>query len=216
MKKISTDFQTLIQKLSNALKQPLPGINAQLQMLPEGRIPSEPLKNYINAATLICLYPEKESISFPVIRRANHPHDRHSQQISLPGGKMENNESLFQTALRETNEEIGIPPENIEILSPLTPLPIPVSGFLMHPFVGYCRETPKFTIDPNEVQSLHLIDIIELLEKKNRRVKNWILGGHERKVPVFQIDTLRIWGATAMVLSEFAALLKAILIEADK
>jgi 8-oxo-dGTP pyrophosphatase MutT (NUDIX family) len=208
MKQSETSFQIFIHKLKNGLEQPLPGLEAQIQMLPEGRLPAEPALEYINAATLICIYPEKDAIYFPLIRRANHPHDRHSQQLSLPGGRSENGEKLVETALREAYEEVGIPPESVNILGALTPLPIPVSGYLMHPFVGYCKKIPHFKTDPAEVQTLHLVNVEDIFNKDKRRMKSWILGGIKRQVPVYQIDTLRIWGATAMVLSEFAAILK--------
>ncbi|HDR05677.1 MAG TPA: CoA pyrophosphatase [Candidatus Marinimicrobia bacterium] len=216
MKKILADFQTLIQKLSNALEQPLPGIEAQMRMLPEGRLPAAPASNYIDAATLICLYISDDTIFFPVIRRANHPKDRHRQQISFPGGKREKGETLRETALREAFEELGIYPDDVIILGRLTSLPIPVSGFIMHPFLAYCKKMPAFHIDPDEVQSVHLISINDLISKDTIKVKEWILGNKKRQVPVFQINELRIWGATAMVLSEFAAILSKLLIEADE
>jgi len=124
------------------LVKELPGKPAQKIMLTKPRNPI----NYSSnsecpnpAAVLILLFPVKQDIRFFLTKRTNVV-QYHKGQISLPGGAWEEGEQLWGTALRETNEEIGVREDHIQFIGELTPLFVPVTGFLIHPFVGWVDE----------------------------------------------------------------------------
>jgi 8-oxo-dGTP pyrophosphatase MutT (NUDIX family) len=135
----------------------------------------------------------------------------HKGQISLPGGAREPGDADFrQTALRETCEELGIPERAIEILGPLTPLFIPVSSFCVYPYVGYMSRACALQPDPNEVAEAIEVSVERLLAPATRRVEIHFWDNQRFEVPAYQVGHHRIWGATAMILAEFAALLRAV------
>ena len=138
-------------------------------------------------------------------RVSSNPNDRHGGQIGFPGGKQEESDkSLEMTAIRETEEEIGIKGNDVQVLGNLTELYIPVSNFLVYPYVGYLSYTPEFKRQETEVNLIlevpfaHFLDpsirqVIDLQVRKNITLKN---------VPYFNINGKVLWGATAMMMSE--------------
>ena len=116
--------------------------------------------------------------------------------------------SLMNTALREANEETGIDISSVTIIGKLTPLHIPVSNVNVHAFVGVTDSRPAFVHDPAEVQYLIEESLDELLNEVNHKTKSMTLFGNEVIVPYFDIQGNHIWGATAMIISEFAEILK--------
>ncbi len=132
----------------------------------------------------------------------------HSGQISLPGGKKDPTDtSLYHTAIRETFEEIGIKENQIELLGELTPLFIPISNFMVYPFVAFSKEELHFTPNPSEVELVIEIPITELLDENTITEDAWEEKGKLFRKPFFAISNQQIWGATAMILSEFRHLL---------
>lgn len=126
----------------------------------------------------------------------------HSAQVSFPGGAMEpEDSSLEETAVRETCEELGIC-EQIEILGSLTPLHIPVSNYMVHPYVGWMEVAPSFNPDPAEVQYVIEADYSLLQNPLHRASEKEHRHGMTVDVPYFRVGKERIWGATAMMLSE--------------
>jgi 8-oxo-dGTP pyrophosphatase MutT (NUDIX family) len=194
--------------LAAELKNPLPGVDAQLRMSPEVRRPVSveyPLKN---AGVLILLYPDKERICTVFIKRTEYE-GVHSGQVSLPGGMFkEEDDSLMVTALREANEETGVNIQSVTIIGKLTPLHIPVSNVNVHAFVGVTGSRPVFIHDPAEVQYLIEESLDELLSEVNHKTKTMTLFGNEVIVPYFDIKGNHIWGATAMIISEFSEIVK--------
>ncbi|MEM8524706.1 MAG: CoA pyrophosphatase [Bacteroidota bacterium] len=199
------NFASTIQK---QLQNPLPGIPAQLKMANTFRKtqPDDPEKVQV-ASTLLLLYQKGEDWYFPLIQRtSNNPNDRHSGQIAFPGGKREEADlDLEMTALREAEEEVGVSSEDITILGRLTELYIPVSNFMVHPFVGYLSYAPSFILQQSEVVEVLEISLADLQNPKNRKRKEITLsqGIRLKDVPYFYIQDKTIWGATAMMLSEF-------------
>ena len=184
------------------LQKTLPGEAAQLLMAPtfRGYIPEH--DQPVRAAVLILLYPSRGETHLVFMKR-NEYKGPHSGQVSFPGGAWEAADgSLEQTAIRECREEIGIQ-DGIEVLGALTPLHIPVSNFLVSPFVGWMENTPKFHPDPTEVQYVIEVSLRELLDPDIRESE--ILYHHMQAVeaPFFRVGSDKIWGATAMMLSEF-------------
>lgn len=128
----------------------------------------------------------------------------HSRQISFPGGAREDNENLRQTALRETWEEIGIDDNKIEILGELSPLYVPPSRSVVHPFVGYIPDLPPFEINYDEVEEVMIMPVEKFLGKQSFRKEIWDISGMEVDVPFWDIEhEVPLWGATAMILREF-------------
>ncbi len=199
----------LLAMLRNALAGPLPGLAAQVRMAPEPRreelLNFKPPREPKMAAVLILLYPSPEGLTLALTRRTDTV-ENHRGQISLPGGARENGESLSQTALRETYEEIGIEPASVELLGELSRLYIPVSGFCVHPFVGFSPQRPTFRPDPIEVAEVIEVPLRVLLDPGTERAELREWRGQEVAVPFFQIGPHEVWGATAMILAEFQAL----------
>ncbi len=134
--------------------------------------------------------------------------ETHKGQLSLPGGAREPQDSDFaQTALRETCEELGIPENVLEIWGALTPLYIPPSRFCVHPYVGYASRLLSLRPDPNEVAEVIEVPLQHLLDPATRQVETYMRGNQRFQVPVYRVADHKIWGATAMILAEFLALL---------
>ena len=185
----------------------LPGQQAWQRMAPEGRINVPLQEKCTDAGVMLLLYPENEQTHIALIKR-NEYAGPHSAQISFPGGMKEDSDTDFiHTALRETEEEIGIPAASIEILGALTPLIIPVSNFCVHPFVGWLERTPEFNPDRSEVQYLICPSLVELMDPGNHKYGTFNRGGVDLKTPYIDLEGEMLWGATAMIFSEFMALL---------
>ena len=187
------------------LQKALPGESAQLLMAPtfRGNFPDQ--GKAVRAAVLVLLYPAHNKIHLVFMKR-NEYDGPHSGQVSFPGGAWEPDDlSLEQTAIRETREEIGVT-DSIQILGALTPLHIPVSNFMVSPFVGWTDDTPKFHPDRSEVQYLIEVSIRELLDPAIRDSETLYHHGRPVEAPFYRVGKNKIWGATAMMLSEFLQL----------
>ncbi len=193
--------------LREKLSAPLPGKQAQQRMAPPGRdLPGiDPACR--DAAVMILLYPHNGQVHLVFIKR-NEYEGPHSGQISFPGGMHEEKDRDLQfTALRETEEETGVNRRNIGVLGKLTPLYIPVSNFCVTPFVGWIPFQPDFLPDRSEVQYLLLPTLQELSDPLNCRSEAVHIHGKTLSAPCFMLEGEMIWGATAMILSEFMAVL---------
>ena len=117
---------------------------------------------------------------------------------------------LCETAQRETEEEVGVSRKSISMLGELTPLYIPVSNYMVYPFVGVCNTAPVFTVHPLEVKYLIEVDLNELLSDTNKTttMKHIKIRNQEMEVPCHDINGKIIWGATAMIISEFSEIIR--------
>jgi 8-oxo-dGTP pyrophosphatase MutT (NUDIX family) len=205
-------FDSFSGFLVSQLRNALPGPQAQMSMAPVNRIPESlvppPNTDARISSVLLLVYPQNAQPNFVLIERNTYD-GVHSGQMGLPGGKKEAHDpDLQSTALRETQEEIGVQPHQVQLIGSLTPLFIPVSKFLVHPFVGILQETPVFKPDPREVASVFSVHPEWLLQPANRSISKVNLGnGLSRQVPAFVLHEKIIWGATAMILGEFSALI---------
>ena len=129
----------------------------------------------------------------------------HASQIGLPGGRIEKGETALETAFRETWEEIGISRKKIEILGSLSELYVQVSGFQIHPFVGWLNKKPEFIVNKNEVEKTISFPL-KLITNSIEEVEMNTISG-QLKVPCIRFEDEIIWGATAMILLEFADVL---------
>ena len=206
----------MLLNLGKALKQrlslPLPGSDAQHKMAhAERRINLARLKipeNPRMGAVLILLYEVNGTVRFPLIVRSVYE-GVHSGQVALPGGGIESvDKNLEATSIREAVEETGIEKKQVEILGRLSELYIPPSNFLVTPFIGMYSGKPVFVPHAREVVQIVEMDMEKLMDEKLIREKNIRLSsGMNILTPYFDFDGLTVWGATAMILSEFKSVL---------
>lgn len=205
-------WQAQLEHIRQALQRPLPGWPAQKRMAPERRLHLDRRTlirpDHRQGAVLLLLYPGPgDELHFVLTRRPEY-NGHHSGQMSFPGGSREPGEPLSAAALRETHEEIGVPPRTLTLLGSLSPMYIPPSNFMVYPFVAFAPARPVF--QPNhEVAEIVEAPLSILLEESIRRTEHRFidrLGNSE--IPYFDIYGHKVWGATAMILSEVAALLQ--------
>jgi len=205
-------MKTIADQLYKRLQQPLPGIEAQMLMSPMHRLPKDFFKYNQTpnlSSVLILLYFDGD-IKTVFIKRTDDGRV-HSGQISFPGGKSEpEDKDRIATALRETEEEIGVKAVDIKVLGKLTPLIIPVSNFDVLPVVGYIDYIPEFIKNDTEVQEVLCVSIAHLLSHENKKYEKRFLNNMEFSAPFFDAFGHKIWGATSMMLSEFLEVIKPI------
>ena len=202
-----------IQSLENALKEPKPGLDAQLMMMPHPRpgnqLYSEVEDTCVKAGVLILLYPWKDRLHVVFTRRTDRV-DFHQAQISFPGGQQEQDESFKEAALREAHEEVNISPESVRILGELTPLYVPPSNYCVYPVVAFSNSRPDFRPSEHEVEEVIEVPLNHLLNPENIRRETWHYKGRDIEVPFYSFKEDKIWGATAMILAELLDLLNRI------
>ncbi len=164
------------------------------------------------AAVLCLLYPGPNNETFFTLTRREEYPGVHSAQVSFPGGKVEREDrSLYQTAIRETEEEIGVLRDSVHYLRALNDLYIPPSNFLVSPFVSYSKSRPEFKTN-REVAALLEVNLKDLLNEKN--LKDTIMNfadGKNIETQYFDLNNHKVWGATAIILYEFRTLIKGLL-----
>ncbi|UNY98699.1 CoA pyrophosphatase [Zhouia spongiae] len=134
----------------------------------------------------------------------------HSNQVGFPGGKVElSDENLEATALRETEEEVGVTPDKVKIFKELSDVYIPPSNFLVTPFMGIMHEPPVLIPDEQEVEQILEVPLTELLGDETVFTENLTTSyAKSIDVPAFKLKNYTVWGATAMMLSEVKELIK--------
>jgi 8-oxo-dGTP pyrophosphatase MutT (NUDIX family) len=191
----------------------LPGEDCHLEMFPLRGKSSEALKaakDHRVSAVMALIFEASGEHYIIVIERQDYD-GKHSGQMGFPGGKWEEqDETELAAALRETQEEIGIDPASIVVLGSLTNVYIPVSNFLVHPFVGFLDRRPDLKIDEREVKAVFPFKLSELLNPDNK-IETTINVSKEmtlKNVPAFLIGGKIIWGATALMLNELRIVLE--------
>jgi len=202
-------FEDLVRRTVLALEDGLPGPTAQLRMAPTPRPGWEPGRLSSDARTgagLVLLFPGGEGGDDGCVLLTERAHvlPTHAGQISLPGGRVDGDETIEEAALREAHEEVGLDPGSVELLGRLTPIHIPVSEYNLFPVVGVVRRRPRWTPDPREVDRVLEVPVERLADRERltweRRVRPW----GELDIPYLALpDGLRLWGATAMILAEY-------------
>lgn len=199
--------ERLIERLRARLAEPLPGRAAHRLMAPDlsfGRHSDPPAWNARPAAVMALLYRRGREWRLPLTVRPETLQD-HAGQICLPGGASHAGETPEEAALRELYEELGIESAGVELLGRLSPINLYVSNFAVTPSIAVARDAPKFTPSAAEVAELIELPLTVLLDPAAR--------GHDvipgrllpLSAPYYEYRGHRIWGATAMVLSELAA-----------
>lgn len=161
------------------------------------------------AGVLALFYPsvKQEAMLLFILRKTYS--GVHSGQMAFPGGKREeSDQDLWETALRESEEEVGLPRESVEYLKTLSEVYIPPSNFLVQPYLGVAQEQPRFVPQEEEVERIVEIPVTELFSSSSH-ITTQITTSYATKmeVPAYEVQNQIIWGATAMMLSEIEALL---------
>lgn len=206
-------IKAFVEQLGVELQGKLPGSEAHQVMAPKNRpafrfkydTPPRP------GAVMILLYEEEGTTYFPLIRRSEY-RGVHSGQIALPGGKAEESDrDLIATAIREAQEEIGIDPNKIEIIGSLTSFFVAASNFQILPVVAYAKEYPQFLPDEREVAGVLRANLEEIIDPQTIKEKEITPAeGITFEAPYYDLQGHVVWGATAMMLSEFVTLTKRI------
>jgi 8-oxo-dGTP pyrophosphatase MutT (NUDIX family) len=213
-------MRDLREFLSERLRIPLPGRAAQARFAPElgfGRHFAEPPAGARRAAVVVLLYraPHHPIASgsalsqwrLPLIVRPEHL-EHHAGQVALPGGMIEEGESSGEAALRELHEELGVPPAGIELLGELSPLYVFASDNFVVPWVAIASFVPTFILNVDEVSAVVELPITNLLEEDHIASEIREQNGIRFRAPFYQCGSDRIWGATAMIIAELAAILE--------
>ena len=207
-----------IKRLKRSIESGVPGVKAHERLLPikilkkrkDSFAKQKEDGSYRDSAVSIILYPHLESIYCILIKRPEYD-GKHSGQISFPGGKFEDSDVDFEyTARREAFEEVDFRMEDGELITALTQLYIPVSNFLVHPYLLYTPVKPTLTPDKREVEKIVEFDIFDLLQSENQSTKDIQIENSIRlkNIPYFNIQENVVWGATAMILSELKMILE--------
>ncbi|MDL2314853.1 CoA pyrophosphatase [Bacteroidales bacterium OttesenSCG-928-C19] len=207
---------TLLSKLRILLHRNLPGADAHILMAPPARIQlfksgSKPPENSRKAAVLIPLYFKDGELHTVFIKRPVYD-GVHSGQIAFPGGKKEDfDKDYIDTAIREANEEIGIQPKDVYVLGALSELYIPPSNFLIRPVVAYIAKRPDFVLQEDEVEEIIEVPVSHFYPVIKKEFIE-INPGYSAPfmAPCYKVKSIIIWGATAMVISEFINIAKEI------
>jgi len=208
------DFQDFLQCIPQLEGEKLPAEVAHDLMTPPERKDLMKAINYEiqkprKAAVMMLLYPKQSQTHLVLIQRNSYP-GVHSSQIAFPGGKVElADESHQHTALRETHEEIGIAPHQIQVVRAFTEVYIPPSNFMVYPFMGYSLDELSFNPDPQEVAGIIEFPLCHFLDDQIATVKKMDTAYSQSiDVPAFKINNHYVWGATAMMLSELKETLR--------
>ena len=202
------DFSDFLKYVPKIKQEKLLAEQAHLKMVPVERVLEvEKFKNGSNnpkkAAVMMLIYPKNNKSHLALIVRNTYA-GVHSAQIGFPGGKVElEDNSLIQTALRETHEEIGIHPDKIEVIKSFTEVFIPPSNFIVAPFLGISYTELEFIEQVEEVSGIIEFPLLDFLNEKTivKKIMNTSYGNNI-EVPTFKINDHYVWGATAMMMSE--------------
>ncbi len=173
----------------------------------------EKAKNAKIAGVLALFYPSYQGETYLVLILRKTYKGVHSAQVGFPGGKYEDeDEDLKKTALRETWEEVGVSEHLVNVIKKMSPLYIPPSNFMVHPYVAISETTPQFKKQDDEVEDILEVKLRDFLDDVNTITTRVPTSFNvEVDVPAFRLNDHIVWGATAMMLGEIKDLLKQVL-----
>lgn len=205
----SLPFSVFTENMKKELLKPLPGEIAQNRMAASSRfrVKLEPNDRTRQSAVLILFYPRNGQVFVPLILRPVYD-GVHSGQMAFPGGRYElKDKTLIQTALREAQEEIGLRLEAVEVLGVLTKIYIPPSNLVVLPVVAAISGAPEFFPDPREVADIFEFSLDEITDPLVISESEIEVRGTKVKAPHYLLQNQKVWGATAMMISELNEIL---------
>ncbi|MFN3373251.1 MAG: NUDIX hydrolase [Chloroflexus sp.] len=206
-------WRTQIELIRQALAGPQPSLE---EMLVLRRLDGAPLRPLTpppevtprQSAALLLLFPHNDQLYLPLTVRSSRV-TTHRGEVSLPGGGIDPGDGgATEAALREAHEEIGVDPGQVEVLGTLTTFYISPSNNCLTPIVGAYPTPFEPNHDPEEVESVFTVPLTTLLEPTTVREEIWERSGTRMRVPFFALNGYKVWGATALLLSEFVARLR--------
>ena len=211
------DFEVFSNRISKIKNIDLPGDTAHFLMEPPERrqFQNEKLilsKKPREAGVMALFYPKMGVTHILMILRKSYQ-GVHSNQIAFPGGKSEvGDQDLLYTALRETEEEVGVPMKMIEPIKELSKVYIPPSNFWVQPFIGMYNDPQPFVKQESEVEAILEVPFNLVLQDETL-IRQQLSTSYAKniEVPAFQLNGHVVWGATAMMLNEIKILLKKVL-----
>lgn len=210
---LTTQQKKLLDLVQKEINKELPGVDAQNKLSPVAALSKYRIApdDHKKACVMGLIYPEGNELRMAFIERTfSHPEDKHGGQISFPGGKLEKEDGSYLIgALREVEEEIGVPPEQITVIGQLTDLYVFASNFLVYPFLGYMNHAPAFIPQIEEVASIVSFPIekllsVDMIDTKDLKVRSHVM----KDVPYYKLNQHVLWGATAMITSEIVELIR--------
>lgn len=211
-------FQEFEKKIVKIAKMQLPGEAVQFKMAPMERLAEMKRlaykKNTAKRAGVMALfYPGIDHKTHLALILRKTYKGVHSAQIGFPGGKYENDDiSLEETALRETEEEVGVLRDSVSVIKKLTEIYIPPSDFFVQPYVGIIASTPQFILQKEEVEELIEVPLLHFMDDSIKTMQTLSTSYAKNiEVPAFMLNNHLVWGATAMMLNEVREMLKELL-----
>ena len=199
----------LLSLLESRGRRALPGIDAHRRFAPEmayGRHRGPIAASAHRAAVVIALMETEQGLVFPLILRSDVSGDQHRGQISLPGGRLDGNELAWHGAKREFSEELGASSESLRLVTQLTPLYVYASNHWVQPFVAHWEHPGPFKPNPAEVAELLWIPVSQLIDQTNIHLAKMLRGNCVYNASGYRFGESFVWGATAMILGELAAI----------
>jgi 8-oxo-dGTP pyrophosphatase MutT (NUDIX family) len=207
------NFDELTRFLEKRVQLPMPGDAAHSQMKPKlpngGPLKMKHATPPRKGGVLILLYEDNGLVRFPLIQRPSYE-GIHSGQMALPGGRYEEEDmDQFHTALRESDEEIGIHKEKVEIIGSLSEFFVAASNYMVLPVIGKIDHKPTFIPEPREVADIVTPQVKDLIDPRRLKEKEMtVSSGFKLQCPYYDLEGRTVWGATAMMLSELVEILK--------
>ncbi|MFV0522553.1 MAG: NUDIX hydrolase [Mangrovibacterium sp.] len=199
-----------LETIRKKLNQTLLGEIAHKKMLPKHRsikVSNNEKANAKHSAVLILLYSENNQLyTYLIERSTNMKH--HPGEIGFPGGAIEEHEDIISAAIRESEEEIGLKKNQSVVIRDLSPIYVPASKFIIHPFVAWTEQKNFIITSPDEINRIIRFPIHDFLNDNKVTQTKVKVGNEYLDVPAYVSDYNIIWGATAMILSELMELLK--------
>lgn len=209
------EFTEFLKKALKVTKMELPGEDFHLKMAPMERLLelkklAKEKKAARRAAVLVLFYPSEIGQTKLILILRKTYKGVHSNQVGFPGGKYEPEDANYQeTALREAEEEVGVPRETVSVLKELTEIYIPPSNFFVQPYFGVTQTTPQFIAQEDEVEALIEVDLDHFMDNSILITKTLSTSyANKIEVPAYLLNGHVVWGATAMMLSEVREMLR--------
>jgi 8-oxo-dGTP pyrophosphatase MutT (NUDIX family) len=177
----------------------LDAVSKAIKAFKPDQILRQPLENARPSAVLVGLFESTSGVEAILTRRSQNL-TNHRGEISFPGGRLDAGESVLQAALRETHEEIGLNPEDVEVVGELNSMATVVSNSHIVPIVGRYRTQPKLHAVNSEVDRVFSVPLLELTRQDTYRQEHWVFSDREFQINFFYLDDETIWGATARIL----------------